>query len=92
MKEGFDGKPIGIRITKRDQDILKYLAKTMYMGLDLSISDVARVALRKGFEAMGVQVTSDYEEPDALPKGVRIDPDKMKAVTAALGKQIHKKR
>lgn len=76
MKEGFDGSPIGLRITKRDADILRYLSKTMYPGLRVSLSDVARVLMREGMKAMGVQVVPQGEdEPaDGLPPGVTMDP------------------
>lgn len=78
MKEGFTGSPIGLRITKRDADILRYLAKTMYPGLTVSLSDVARVLMREGMKSMGIMVVpqSNEELPEGLPPGVTIDPTK----------------
>lgn len=67
MKEGFDGSPIGVRITRRDREILKQLSTTIYPGLYLSMSDVARVLIREGMKNYGIEYpgNGNGDEPAA---------------------------
>lgn len=82
MKEGFDAPPVGIRLTKRDSAVMKRLARTLYPGLHLSMSEVARIMMRRGFEAHGFIITPDEEDDrppvdpgsEELPPGVEYRP------------------
>lgn len=65
MKEGFDGPPIGLRITRRDAQILMHLKTTMYPGIAVSLSDVARALMRMGMSQYGIKVVP---EPQELPE------------------------
>lgn len=55
VKDRFDGPPIGLRVTKTDAEILKRLAATMYDGMTVSVSDVARLLLHAGMAAYGIR-------------------------------------
>jgi hypothetical protein len=54
MKEGFDGSPIGVRITRHDMRNLRYLARTMFPGLSLTLSDVSRLLMREAMLSRGL--------------------------------------
>ena len=67
MKEGFDGSPIGVRITRRDQEIISKLSTTMYPGLYLSMSDVARVLMREGMKNYGIPYPPEADDEPVAP-------------------------
>lgn len=76
MKEGFDGSHIGVRITRRDQEIIHKLSTTMYPGLYLSMSDVARVLMREGMKNFGMPYPVDGDDEPAVPVREPQDPRK----------------
>lgn len=72
MKEGFDGPPIGLRITRRDAQILTHLKTTMYPGIAVSLSDVARTLMRMGMSQYGISVVPESQEsPVTFSKSVK---------------------
>jgi hypothetical protein len=62
MKEGFDGPPIGLRITRRDAQILSHLKTAMWPGMAVSLSDVARSLMRMGMSQYGISVVPEQQD------------------------------
>ncbi len=86
MKEGFDGAPLGVRITRRDHEIMKRLSTTMYPGLYLSMSDVARVLMREGMKAYGIAYPPDSpDDPENPVKGHAKQPVTSRAKRSSRG-------